>query len=896
MKTLLTRVLLTGCLLLSFMFSGTAQQATVKGVVTEAKTGEALPATIRLLKEDGSLATGAGADVITGEYTVRVDPGTYKITISYIGLEMQSFDLELAAGDSKEINAELKEEENLMKTVTVTGSKSGTQLAKNTVSVDIVKPTLVENTNATKVDDVVDKVPGVTVVEGQANIRGGAGWSYGAGSRVLILVDDLPFMSADAGLASWRDIPVENIDQIEVLKGAASALYGSSALNGIINIRTGYAKSKPETKFSLFQTSFGKPRNRMMPMDLISLNQNGFPIDSIVMVPVNGLDWWNLDNVNTEIAVPSGDSTIGVDSTFTPQWLAGPNGYRKPIEFGASFAHRQKFGKFDLTLGGNAFYKDSHLGGEYERKIRLNSNMRYRVSDSLHIGMNFNINYGTSASFFLWGNSNYFFLSSPYIDSLSYFTLSGTITESVVFRTNIDPYVTFYDRFGSRHRVQTRLYYVDNQNGNNQSNTSLLSYAEYQYQRQFDQLDGLKVVAGAVGQYSYATSQLYGNADYDIINAAAYLQLDKGFVKDDFGENKLNFSVGARFEYNNIRSPDSIQVSVIKPRIKNPEPNSVGARPVFRAGANYEVTPFTFVRASWGQGYRYPTIAERYVTTAVGSGDAQLEIRANPELEPETGWSTEIGIKQGFMISKNWKGFADLSFFWTEYQNMMEFTFGGGDTTEINAITLNGYNNGTTPIFFQSANVGDTRIRGVEFALMGTGKIGPVDVNLLAGYTYLDPRFIDFNSTQQLLSSNDSTNILKYRNRHAVKFDIEGFFLKQNNLSVGFSANYLSRMEAIDAVFEDLIFSDNGSSIEQIYGQTDAFGIGRYREYVNAGQSWNVSARVGYRHAFMDEEGEEKFALKLSLVGKNLLNQEYTIRPALVAAPMNITVRLDVDF
>jgi outer membrane receptor protein involved in Fe transport len=883
MKTLFTRVLLTCCLMLSFVLSGIAQQATVKGIVTEATSGEALPATIRVLKDDGSLVTGAGADVITGEYMVKVDPGKYKLTISYIGLATQDFDIELAAGDTKEINAELKEEENLMKVVTVTGSKSGTQLAKNTVSVDIVKPTLVENTNATKVDDVVDKVPGVTVVEGQANIRGGAGWSYGAGSRVLILVDDLPFMSADAGLASWRDIPVENIDQIEVLKGAASALYGSSALNGIINIRTGYAKSKPETKISLFQTSFAKPRQRTMPQF--------FGPDTTFTV--TGLDWWNQDNITATFDVQEGDSVRTVeDTTFAPRMLAGPNGYRKPIEFGASFAHRRKIGKFDITLGGNAFYQDSHLGGQYERKIRFNSNLRYRFTDSLHVGMNINVNYGTSASFFIWGNANFAGINPPFIDSLPYFTLAGTITESVVFRTNADPYVTFYDRLGNRHRVQTRIYYVDNQNGNNQSNTSLLSYLEYQYQRTFENLGNLKVVGGAVGQYSYATSQLYGNADYDVINAAGYLQLDKGFVKDDFGEDKLNFSVGARFEYNNIRSPDSIQVSLIQPRIKNPEPNSIGARPVFRAGVNYEATPFTFIRASWGQGYRYPTIAERYVTTLVGSGSSTLEIRANPQLEPETGFSAELGVKQGFMISKNWKGFADISFFWTEYQNMMEFTFGGGDTTAINNITLGGVITGASPIFFQSANIGDTRIRGAEFAIMGTGKIGPVDVNLLAGYTYLDPQFQDFNARQQLLSSNDSTNVLKYRNRHAVKFDIEGFFLKQNNLSVGFSANYLSKMEAIDAVFEDLIFSDDNLP----FGQADAFGIGRYRQYVNAGESLNVSARIGYRHAFMDAEGEEKFALKLSLVGKNLLNQEYTIRPSLVAAPMNITVRLDVDF
>ena len=65
----------------------------------------------------------------------------------------------------------------------------------------------------------------------------------------------------------------------------------------------------------------------------------------------------------------------------------------------------------------------------------------------------------------------------------------------------------------------------------------------------------------------------------------------------------------------------------------------------------------------------------------------------------------------------------------------------------------------------------------------------------------------------------------------------------------------------------------------------------------NAGQYTNIGARIGYRHAFMKADGKnEKFAMKLSLVGKNLLNQEYTVRPALVGAPLNVTVRLDVEF
>lgn len=859
-----------------------AQSAKLKGIITDEATGEAAPANVVITDMQDAVVGGTIADIITGEYLVELNPGKYKVTFSFMSMEAQKFDIELAANETKEINVIMKEEVNPMREVTVTGSKSGTQLAKNTVSIDVVKPALVDNTNATKVDDVVDKVPGVNVVDGQANIRGGAGWSYGAGSRVLILVDDLPFMSADAGSANWRDIPVENIDQIEILKGAASALYGSSALNGIINIRTGYAKAKPETKFSIFQTSFAAPRDRKIPSRL----------DPNVMVDVTNLDWWNQDQITTDINTIVGDSIYTAeDTSFQPRYFAGPLGFRKPIELGASFGHKQKFGKFDLTLGGYGYFSDSYLAGSYERKIRVNSNMRYRFSDSLHVGLNINANYGKSASFFIWGN-NSFSAIGPLSDSLTFMTLPGTITESTINRINVDPYLTAYDRFGNRHRLQTRIYYINNANGNNQSNSSTLFYSEYQYQRQFKQLADIKLVSGVVGQYSLAQAELFGNASYNVANAAAYLQLEKGFIKDDFGNDKLIFSFGARYEMNAIYSPDSVLISPTQARVFNPDSNFVEAKPVFRAGVNYEITPITFIRASWGQGYRFPTIAERYITTLVGSGSSSLEVRANPKLQSETGWSAEIGIKQGIMITRNWKGFVDISGFMTQYQNMMEFTFCGGDTTEINRINLGGVNNGTTPIFFQSANIGNTNVIGGEVSLIGMGKIGSVEVNILSGYTYIDPRFKEFTDQQRLLTS-DSSNVLKYRSRHNVKFDIEAFFLKKNNLSVGFSLNYNSRMIAIDKVFQDLILSDNDFPL----GPADAFGIGRYRDNVNAGEYTNIGARIGYRHAFMKADGKnEKFAMKLSLVGKNLLNQEYTVRPALVGAPLNVTVRLDVEF
>ena len=797
-----------------------------------------------------------------GEYVFEnVKPGSYNIRVEAMGYDEMEKPLRLAANENKTLDFNIGEKAEVMDVVVITGDRSETKLSRSAISIDVVSPDLADNNAINRADDALVKVPGVTVVDGQANIRGGSGYSFGAGSRVLLLVDDLPFLAADADFPNWRDIPIENIDQMEVLKGAGSALYGSSALNGIINIRTAFAKSgRPISKVALYHTSFDKPKRE-------------------------GLDWWNRESIV---------SYDGTD-TITPSWFSGRAGYRKPQELGLLFAHRRKIKRFSLTLGGQYFYQDAYLAGQYERKFRINANTMYQLTDKLNIGINGNFNTGRSGSFFLWGNTNFLTI----VDTAVLTPLSGTVTETNTTRINIDPYLTYYALDGARHRIQTRIYYVDNQNLNNQSNQSTLYYGEYQYQRKFENLNNLNIVAGAVGQYATVNAELYGNAQYQMSNSAAYVQSSVGFfrkkdvVTPDY---RLILSFGARAEFNTVNGPDSVLVDPLRPVVFNPNSRDREARPVFRAGLNYEAAPYTFVRASWGQGYRYPTIAERYITTFIGEpGSIQsLAIFANPSLQSETGWSAELGIKQGIRLGgkdKNpWMGFIDLAGFWTEYQNMMEFTFGGGDP---NARPSSGIG------FFQSINTGNTMIRGFEGSIMGQGRIAGIKTNILTGYTFLDPRFKDFDTLQRILSSSDE-NILKFRNVHTAKFDVESFFLKEENLSFGVAVLYASAMEAVDRFFEDIDL--RGIRIEDGLATRngrpfDFFGIGRYRQEFNDGRYFDLQARVSYRHTLRrDSKGKALETVKFSVVGRNLLNQEYTIRPALIAPQRHFTLRLDFDF
>ena len=741
-------------------------------MVTDQSSGEPLlGVTVR------AGGTGAATDA-NGQYKIKLPKGSYEVSFDYTGYEGRTLTVRLDA-DPTQLDVQLGDADNLLQQATVTAGKFEKPLGEVTVSLDVLKPRLLDNVNSTSVDQSLDKVPGVSIVDGQAVIRGGAGYSYGAGTRVLILVDDIPALQPDAGLPNWTDFPVENISQIEVLKGAASALYGSSAMNGIMNIRTGFAKDKPETKIAIFGQTWGTPKDERMK-------------------------WW-------------GDPDT--------------SGLVMPVQTGYNFVHRRKEGKWDLVLGSYGLYLDSYNRETYNRYMRITPNIRYRVNDRLSVGLNSNFNFGRSGSFFIWAN-----------DTIGAFQPGVNSESSTAGRQRfmIDPSVQYFDRGGNRHKFLGRYFFNNNNNDNNQSNQSQMMYGEYQYQRPMDRI-GLVATAGIVGTYTTVMAELY-NGDYNTQNYAGYLQLDyKAF-------NRLNISAGVRYERNILNSPEVIQVT---PTEFDTIPNGVTkeGKPVYRFGINYQAAQATYIRASFGQGYRYPTIAEKFVQTDFSAGNS---VRPNPRLVSETGWTAELGLKQGFKLG-SWQGFADVTGFISEYEDMMEFTL------------ANLVFSPTLMAEFESQNVGDTRITGWEASVMGQGQIGKGTLYLLTGFTSIDPKYKledgeEFD--QAKYGSSIDRNVLKYRFRKSFKFDAEYIIA---GWAPGLSVRYNSHMEAIDGIFEILP------------------GVQNFRENNNNGFTV-VDLRVS-------KTFKDKF--KVSLLCGNLLNEIYSLRPALMAGPRNYTVRLD---
>ena len=754
------QIVLISAICCSGIVSILAQEITLTGVIQSADTQELLIGATIISNE-----TATTTD-LEGGYTISKIKQNDTLDISYVGYERRLIIVDKTIFQMQELNVLLERSKNLLNTATITSGKYDKALGEITVSVEILKPQLLEDVNATSLDQVLEKVPGVTIIDGQPNIRGGSGFSYGAGSRVLLLIDDIPALQSDAGFPNWDDIPIELTNQIEVLKGASSALFGSSAMNGIINLRTDFAKEKRETKIASFATLYNSPQD-------------------------NSKKWWG-----------NAADTL-------------------PADLGMYITHKQKYGKLDVV---SSIYLRRHMKwnmNSYDIYGRGALGLRYRLNRRWTVGANANYREGKNSNFFYWAGS----------DSLAMTGNPNTFSVSNSTRFLIDPYVQYADEKGNRHKLLSRYYNVKNKVQNNQSNFSSLLYGEYQYQKRFLKAD-LVLTSGLVASYSTIDAELYSSSTFTSNNLAVYAQADKAFFE------RFNVSLGLRYERNQIVAPDSIPIN----NVQMAAGMDTEAKPVFRLGANYQLAEFTYVRANYGQGYRFPTIAEKYISTQVG-----FPISPNLDLKSESGWSAEIGVKQGFKV-RGFNGMIDLAIFQTDYSEMMEFTFSNN-----------------LAIGFQSQNIGNTKIRGVDFNVAGSGRILSIlPINALIGYTYLDPKFKVFGE-REMNSSSSTDNILKYRYQHTGKLDIASDYKKFN---IGVAGFYYSNMDAIDRLFEFLIP-----------------GLQDYRANNNTAFSiWNV--RVSY--AVTPN-------LKASIHINNMLNQEYTLRPALIEPPRNFTLRIDMS-
>ena len=762
--------------------------AQISGVVTDLNSGEAIIGA-KVFASDGNKAITN----FDGEFTLK--SSSFPLTLVTKMLQYNT-DSTVVEAPGK-VKIKLGEPITDLQMVVVSAGRRKQAIEEVPVSIEIIKPELIDNKGITSLDQAVEQTPGVSTFDGQVSIRGGSGFSYGAGSRVLLLWNGMPLLSAYAGDTQWNAIPLEQAAQIEVMKGASSVLYGSGALNGIIAIREREPGTTPVTKMKVQYGVYDNPRRA-------------------------SLRWWDTNPMTQQV----------------------------------EFYRSQMFKNVGYTISSTLFHDDGYKNEEFEYRGRVSGTLYYRPKkwSKVKAGIGYNYQIQKTGNFIIWENDSLGYTPQGGIDTSN---AASTLTYTLGHRLFVDPYLKIIDKHNNKHTLKNRIYYVKNIILGNEDQNSIgtVYNNDYQFQKSYE--NGLTLTSGLSSLYNVVKSALFG--DHTSWNSAVFTQIEHHIGKFDF-------TAGLRLEYFQMNGERGDSDFLIAKKDSTVLP----FYPVARTGFHYQLAEYTHLRASLGQGIRYPAVGERFIQTSVGA----LNIFPNPTLRPEIGWAGEIGIKQGVKIG-DWKGMLDISGFINEYQNMIEFTFGIFNPDNIILNTTDPEDEGYIYkwIGFRAQNAESARITGIDFSFNSMGSIGDFEIVSLIGYTYMNPISLNDDPDYQATFSDTTGNILKYRFNHLAKLDVEVTYKKY---SAGVSMRYGGFMRNIDKVFE-----------EPIAGSTYILpGLKEYRQIYNKG-NLVFDARIGYK---LND------TYRFGFMVNNLFNSEYTSRPGDIQPPRNFSVQVQMNF
>lgn len=218
------------------VFTWAQTDANLIGHVLDAKTGEHLPfVNVQVM---GTM--NGGQTDATGHYFLKDLPtGMDTIAFSIVGYHTLRVPVRIMANSIKELNVELEEETVTLENVVVTANRYETRKKDVATIVNVVQPIEIERTAATCMADALTFQTGLRVEQtcancGQTELRiNGLEGQYSQ-----ILMDSRPIFSSLASVYGLEQIPVGMVDHVEIVRGGTSALFGSNAIGGVVNIIT----------------------------------------------------------------------------------------------------------------------------------------------------------------------------------------------------------------------------------------------------------------------------------------------------------------------------------------------------------------------------------------------------------------------------------------------------------------------------------------------------------------------------------------------------------------------------------------------------------------------------------------------------------------------------------
>ncbi len=326
------RVFSCVALVLSIAFPVVVQaQAVLYGTVTDGE-GQGVSGANVLLED---LGRGTATDE-AGEYRFsELSPGTYLLVVSSVGFQEVRRQVQVEAGERRRVDVSLEEAILEQGEVVVTGTMEETHVKESPVKVEAVSPQVLQRgAAASNVMDVIGRVNGV-------NQQLNCGVCYTndiringvEGANTAVLIDGMPIMGALASVYGLNGISPFVIDQVEVIKGPQSTLYGTRALGGVVNILT----KDPERTPTLSVHGFGD-QTREATLEVAVSPEIG-PVDGFLSGTAVHRDHFIDENGDGFSDIPQNTRV----ALFGKGALSGPEGARR-LDVAVKYYDEQRTG------------------------------------------------------------------------------------------------------------------------------------------------------------------------------------------------------------------------------------------------------------------------------------------------------------------------------------------------------------------------------------------------------------------------------------------------------------------------------------------------------------------------------------------------------------------------
>jgi outer membrane receptor protein involved in Fe transport len=248
-------IFLTAFLLVCFFYQS-AKAQTISGTVRDAQQAPIENAEVNLVSAKRIVSRTETNE--TGDFSLSTN-GAANLILQIRAAGFAFFEKRLEMNENR-LEIALSPE-NVSAEVTISIAHTETRLTETPASVVVLNRENLEQTAAQTVDDALRQVAGFQLFRRSssrtanptaqgANFRGLAG---SGASRSSVLFDGVSLNDAFGGWTYWSRVPRASVEQIEVLRGGASALYGNAALSGAINVLT----RNPDSPFLRLETSLG---------------------------------------------------------------------------------------------------------------------------------------------------------------------------------------------------------------------------------------------------------------------------------------------------------------------------------------------------------------------------------------------------------------------------------------------------------------------------------------------------------------------------------------------------------------------------------------------------------------------------------------------------------------